>query len=97
MAMPDSSRNRSGSEDSQVSLRQRPNGDGAANGSSTLVHSILVGPSGQGGWRLEDRGRSLQGIEMFDNDRKYPVCVGGSTLSSLSTFKPMRIPKHHEV
>ena len=88
VAMPDSSNSRSGSKGSQVSLK-RPNGDGAGNGSSTIVYRHLVDSSGQGGWRLEHRGRALQGVGMFDHDRMYPVSIGGFILSSLSTFQYM--------
>ena len=38
-----------------------------------------------------------KGLNMFDFDRKYSVWIGGSILSSLSTFRRMRISKHHEV
>ena len=71
VAMLDSS-NSNGSEGSQVSLGWRPNGDGAANGSSTIVHRVLIDFSRQGGWRPEHRGRSREAIEMFDHDREVP-------------------------
>ena len=63
VAVPDSSSNRSGGESSQVSLRKRHNGGGAAIGSNTIVYRVNVDSSGQGGWRSEHRGRTLQGIE----------------------------------
>ena len=67
----------------RVSLRWRPNGDGAANGSSAVFHRVFVDSSGQGGWRLEHRGRSLQKIEMFDLDRRYAAWTGVTILSAV--------------
>ena len=59
--------------------------------------TLIVDSSGQGGWRPEHRGRILQGNDMIGHDRKHPVWIGGSILSSLSTFQQMWISKHREV
>ena len=85
VAMPDcSSNSSSGSEGSQVSLRWRPSGDGAVNGSST---NCLWSPC-----RLLWLGRlatcrSLQGVQMFGlKEKQYgledPSCRPSARSSS---------------
>ena len=47
-----------------------------------------------------DEGNAVEVIKvlkMFDHDRKYSVWIGGSALSSLSTFQQLWTSKHHEV
>ena len=51
--------------------------------SSTIGYRVIDDSLGQRGWRPEHREEFLQGIEMFDHDRKYPVWIGETILSSL--------------
>ena len=39
----------------------------------------------------------IEVLKMFEHDRKYSVWIGGSTLSSFSTFQQLWIFKHHGV
>ena len=40
---------------------------------------------------------AVEVLKMFDQDRKYSAWIGGSTLSSRSTFQQLWTTKHHGV